>query len=157
GMTLDAAAIAEIQDIIQKDSQIAVLPRRLLREGGENVMLDSMAVIYCMGHQLNWSELYRQGANFVKLPSYPWRRESCSLIAGKETTSEDRSSGCPLTTSRLPQVVQREHNIQPSAEQGTTSGRSEGEIHDPAAAGRRPEEWFYQMAWKESLLEPKAR
>jgi len=47
----------------------------MIKKQEENTFFESLGSLFCAGYQLNWPEDIRK-ASFVRLPAYPWQRES---------------------------------------------------------------------------------
>ena len=59
------------------DKQVSgrIFSSLVIKKPEENSLFESLGSLFAAGYQLNWPEAVR-AANFVRLPSYPWQRES---------------------------------------------------------------------------------
>jgi len=57
-------------------ARAATLPT-LQRDRDERLsFLESFAALYCSGYAVDWRAVYREGGRYVRLPGYPWQRQS---------------------------------------------------------------------------------
>ena len=57
-------------------------------EDGHTAMLRSLGLLYSSGYSVDWSRIYPERGEFVRLPSYPWQRQRCWLETGADNTSQ---------------------------------------------------------------------
>lgn len=63
----------ELQTI---DASIQTLASMRREEDEQLVMLEALGGLYAHGYPIDWSRLHPNGARVVRLPNYPWQRES---------------------------------------------------------------------------------
>ena len=69
--------VPAIEQGIRHRGQDAIVLPSLRREQDERAtMLASLGGLYARGHQIDWSRLYPAGGRCVRLPAYPWQRQS---------------------------------------------------------------------------------
>ncbi len=78
----------------------------LVRDGDRGALLASLGALYCEGYPVAWTKLFAPGGRCLRLPSYPWQRESYWIDPegpGKplERGSAAPSGGHPLLGWRL--------------------------------------------------------
>jgi amino acid adenylation domain-containing protein/non-ribosomal peptide synthase protein (TIGR01720 family) len=69
-----ASAVAEC--LTQRSHKGVVTPSLRRKEEERSTMLRSLGVLYTRGRAVAWDRVLPGGGRFVRLPSYPWRRES---------------------------------------------------------------------------------
>ncbi len=52
-----------------------VLPSLRRNEDDQEIILGTLAKLFCLGHTIDWKSLCDKDARFVRLPSYPWQHE----------------------------------------------------------------------------------
>jgi acyl transferase domain-containing protein/acyl carrier protein len=52
-----------------------VLPSLKRGEKGQANLLGSLGALYVAGYPVDWSKLYPSGGRYIRMPSYPWKRE----------------------------------------------------------------------------------
>jgi acyl transferase domain-containing protein/NADPH:quinone reductase-like Zn-dependent oxidoreductase/acyl carrier protein len=56
--------------------EMIVLPSLRRQDDDHLIMLQSLGTLHCLGYSVNWNELTpRLSDRFVRLPTYPWKRE----------------------------------------------------------------------------------
>lgn len=76
-----------VNDLLaRKKKKGLVIPSLRRKEDEKKTFLASAAALHCWGVKVDWKAFYGEGNNFVKLPYYPWQRESywVETTAGKE-------------------------------------------------------------------------
>lgn len=58
-----------------KEGASMVIPSTRRNEDEERELLKNLGVLYSMGYNVPWRDVYRSAENFVTLPHYPWHRE----------------------------------------------------------------------------------
>lgn len=64
------------ESLIHFGGKGSILPSLRRKENEQVTMLGSLAKLYTLGFDVNWKVFYSHGGIQVKLPSYPWQRES---------------------------------------------------------------------------------
>ena len=63
--------------------QAEVLPSLTRSEPERETLLGSLGALYCRGYAVDWARVYPKGSRRIRLPRYPWQRETYWV----ETTS----------------------------------------------------------------------
>ncbi len=103
------SAIEQGFGIFKPDSEVrfAALPSARRNENEQVVLLQSLGKLFELGHPIQWSRIYPQEGNFVKLPSYPWQREhfwlkEAEIDAGAVSHTSSGLLGTHFETSSQP-------------------------------------------------------
>ncbi len=74
------------QGIHHAGKEGAVLASIRREEEEHTAMLRSLGLLYSSGYPVEWSLIYPEPGECVRLPSYPWQRQRCWLEAGADST-----------------------------------------------------------------------
>lgn len=103
--------LSALQQSAQQAGKETVLLPSLHREMDEKgAMLESLGHLYVKGHNINWEQLYPPtDYHYVKLPAYPWQRESfwttAQMAAAPRSYYQDASQH-PLLSGHLQPAAQ---------------------------------------------------
>jgi acyl transferase domain-containing protein len=81
------------------------------------MMLESLGKLYRLGNPVDWNLLYPKGGRFVRLPSYPWQKESY-WHESKESQQARLGEPNQSRLSMLEQLLQRLESINTQDSQG---------------------------------------
>jgi acyl transferase domain-containing protein/acyl carrier protein len=62
--------------LTQSSVQGHILPSLRREQPEYQTMLETLAVLYSVGYPVDWHKLYPAGGRYVRLPHYPWQRET---------------------------------------------------------------------------------
>ena len=66
-----------INDLLASNKKKGIVLSSLRRnENEKRIFLSTLAKLHAWGCEVNWKAFYGEGNNFVKLPMYPWQKES---------------------------------------------------------------------------------
>ncbi|NEO84955.1 MAG: acyltransferase domain-containing protein [Spirulina sp. SIO3F2] len=66
-------SIAENLDAASAQGQVLHCLRR--KKDDRQILLTAIAQLYTLGYAINWSALYPEAGQYVRLPNYPWQRK----------------------------------------------------------------------------------
>lgn len=90
-----------VQQGLQYADQVGTTLSSLRRDESEQVsLLTSLERVFTLGYPVQWTSLYPQPGNFVRLPLYPWQHESYWLTT-QNTTISSQTGRAPNITSPL--------------------------------------------------------
>ena len=86
---------------------LITLPSMRRDEDERSTMLESLGTLYASGYAVDWTRLYPDGGNLVRLPAYPWQKErfwysdSATYEVGMGAPGANSHDGHPLLGQHL--------------------------------------------------------
>ena len=89
------------QELLAHQAEVQIYSSLHLKKSDQSALLETMSQLYCHGASLDWPVLGSESGKYIKLPSYPWQRES--YFFESDPSEEDRlgTHGHPLLGKRL--------------------------------------------------------
>lgn len=126
----------------------AVVPSLRRDVDEQRSILEALGTLYRTGQVIEWSRLYAQGGQFVRLPGYPWQRQrywvDAPKIARVALSTVETPTAHPLLGRRLRSAlkdVQFESNVSLATTSYLADHRVCGRAVFPAAA-------YLEMLWQ---------
>jgi acyl transferase domain-containing protein/acyl-CoA synthetase (AMP-forming)/AMP-acid ligase II/NADPH:quinone reductase-like Zn-dependent oxidoreductase/acyl carrier protein len=100
---LASAIVQSLANHSAADAAPALVLASLRRTEATRVaLLRAVGELYCYGYPLDWRRFYPDGAQFVRLPHYPWQRERYWLDSAAAWARPGQAGQHPLLGRRLP-------------------------------------------------------